>query len=83
MKRWETTHSVSASYGNFKTFFLFVFQYSQGIFGFAITKKKNTYRGKWESNSVVRDRYSNRCNFKFVLFWFGEQKLMCVTRQIT
>ena len=39
-----------------KRLLLFAFQYSQSIFGIAIIKKRNTYRGKWESNSVIRDR---------------------------
>ena len=38
-----------------KPLLLYVFQYSQGIFGIAVIKKRNTYRGKWESNSVIRD----------------------------
>ena len=38
-----------------KLLLLFVFQYSQGIFGIATIKKRNTYRGNWESNSVIRD----------------------------
>ena len=38
-----------------KRLLLFVFQYTQGIFGIAIIKKRNTYRGKWESNSIIRD----------------------------
>ena len=39
-----------------KRLLLFVFQYSQVIFGDAMIKKRNTYRGKWESNSVIRDK---------------------------
>ena len=38
-----------------KRLLLFTFQYSQNIFGIAIIKKRNTYRGKWESDSVIRD----------------------------
>ena len=38
-----------------KLLLLFVFQYSQGIFGIAIIKKRNTSRGNWDSNSVIRD----------------------------
>ena len=39
----------------------------QGMFGIAI-KKKTKYRVKRVSNSVIKDRQLNRCNFKFVLF---------------